>query len=160
MRSAIAAVHRVLNILLALLLALLIVPVSLQIFARFTDLIPAYIWTEEMARFCLVWMIMIGAMTGLREGSHFEVDLFQGLAPRLDAALRLVTLALILAFALIFLVWGYDFVLFGWYQTSELAELPMWMIFIAWPITGLAWIVFAIEKILDTAVRLRTGRGR
>lgn len=160
MTSTIAVVHRVLNILLALLLALLIVPVSLQIFARFTDLIPAYIWTEEMARFCLVWMIMIGAMTGLREGSHFEVDLFQGLAPRLDAALRLVTLALILAFALIFLVWGYDFVLFGWYQTSELAELPMWMIFIAWPITGLAWIVFAIEKILDTAVRLRTGRGR
>jgi TRAP-type C4-dicarboxylate transport system permease small subunit len=156
MKSAISVVHRTLNVLLALLLALLIVPVSLQIFARFTDLIPAYIWTEEMARFCLVWMIMIGAMTGLREGSHFSVDLFQGVDPRLDAALRLVSLTLILVFALIFLVWGYDFVAFGWYQTSELAELPMWMIFIAWPLTGLAWIVFAIEKILDTAARLRT----
>ena len=34
---------------------------------------------------------------------------------------------------------GIRFVQFGWNQTSELADLPMWLIFIAWPLTG--WFV-------------------
>ena len=50
--------------------AVLIFPVSLQIFSRYTDLIPSYIWTEEMARFLFVWMIMIGAMIGIRESTQ------------------------------------------------------------------------------------------
>ena len=46
---------------------LLVIPVSLQIFSRYTELIPSYIWTEEMARFLFIWTIMIGAMIGVRE---------------------------------------------------------------------------------------------
>ena len=52
---------------------MLIIPVSLQIFSRYTELIPSYIWTEEMARFMFIWTIMIGAMIGVR-----EVDPFRG----------------------------------------------------------------------------------
>ena len=64
---------------------ILIVPVSLQIFSRYTALIPSYIWTEEMARFLFIWMIMIGAMIGVREGTHFEVDLWPRLGRRAEA---------------------------------------------------------------------------
>lgn len=32
--------------------------------------------------------------------------------------------------------WGIKFTQFGWNQTSELADMPMWLIFIAWPIAG------------------------
>ena len=77
--------------LLAIAVGILIFPVSLQIFSRYTELIPSYIWTEEMARFLFVWMIMIGAMLGIREGRHFEVDVWPRLAPRPQAALRLVS---------------------------------------------------------------------
>ena len=51
-----------------------------------------------------------------------------------------------LFFALIFLYYGNQFVEFGANQTSELAELPMWMIFISWPLAGLVWIFFLGEK--------------
>ena len=43
-------------------IAVLILPVTLQIFSRYTELIPSYIWTEEMARFMFIWTIMLGAM--------------------------------------------------------------------------------------------------
>jgi TRAP-type C4-dicarboxylate transport system permease small subunit len=66
---------QVLSALLVVSVAVLIIPVTLQIFSRYTALIPSYIWTEEMARFLFVWMIMIGAMVGVREGAHFDVDL-------------------------------------------------------------------------------------
>ena len=68
--------------LLALSVAILVIPVSLQIFSRYTALIPSYIWTEEMARFLFIWTIMIGAMIGVRESTHFEVDVWPRLSPR------------------------------------------------------------------------------
>ncbi len=41
-------------LLLIVSVAVLVIPVTLQIFSRYTSCIPSYIWTEEMARFCLV----------------------------------------------------------------------------------------------------------
>ena len=75
--------------LLAISLGILVIPVALQIFSRFTALIPSYIWTEEMARFLFVWTIMIGAMIGVRESTHFEVDLWPRLSARAEAAIKL-----------------------------------------------------------------------
>ena len=66
---------RVLDWLLILTVAVLIVPVTMQILSRYTNLIPPYIWTEELARFVFIWMIMLGAMLGVRESSHFDVDI-------------------------------------------------------------------------------------
>ena len=28
-----------------------------------------------MARFCLIWIIMLGAMIAVRDGSHFDLDI-------------------------------------------------------------------------------------
>jgi TRAP-type transport system small permease protein len=140
---------RLLRWLLAIAVGVLIFPVSLQIFSRYTELIPSYIWTEEMARFLFVWMIMIGAMLGIREGSHFEVDVWPRLPPRPQAALRLVANLAVLAFALVFIWAGIEFTRFAWNRISELAELPLWLIHIAWPITGFTWLVFNGEQAWD-----------
>jgi TRAP-type transport system small permease protein len=93
---------RVLSLLVVASLAILIIPVSMQIFSRFTQIIPHYIWTEEMARFLFVWTIMLGAMLGVREGSHLVVDVWPRLSPRADAALRLVSSSCVLIMALVF----------------------------------------------------------
>src|ERR1044072_5542908 len=70
--------------LLAVTVGLLVIPVSLQIFSRYTELIPSYIWTEEMARFMFIWTVMIGAMIGVRESTHFEVDVWPQFGPHVD----------------------------------------------------------------------------
>jgi TRAP-type C4-dicarboxylate transport system permease small subunit len=138
-------VHRLLTWLLAFAVAILMIPVSIQIFSRFTALIPAYIWTEEMSRFFFIWTVMIGAMVGVRERLHFDVDVWPELSPRADALLRIVANVFVLAFTGVTLWWGIEFTKFGWNQTSELADLPMWMIFIAWPTAGVIWLLFLIE---------------
>jgi TRAP-type C4-dicarboxylate transport system permease small subunit len=101
--------------------------------------------------------VMIGAMLGVRESRHFEVDMWPILAPRADAALRLVTDLAILGFALVFVWAGYEFTAFAWNRISELAELPLWMIHIAWPIAGLTWVLFIGEQTWDHARTLVTG---
>ena len=149
---------RLLRWLLAVAVGVLIIPVSLQIFSRYTELIPSYIWTEEMARFLFVWMIMIGAMLGIHEGRHFEVDIWPRLAPRPQAALRLVSNLAVLAFALVFVEAGWYFTHFAWNRISELAELPLWMIHIAWPLTGVTWLLFTGEQAWDNLRTLFTGQ--
>ena len=146
MRKLIAAYSRALDVALVATVAILIIPVSLQIFSRFTALIPSYIWTEEMARFFFIWMIMIGAMVGIRDGAHFDVDLWPELKPRANALLHIVSNVFILIFALVFIWYGIKFVQFGWNQNSELAELPMPLIFVAWPMAGLTWVLFLGER--------------
>ncbi|MEQ1807719.1 MAG: TRAP transporter small permease [Burkholderiaceae bacterium] len=157
MRKFISAYYRALDVALVASVAILIIPVSLQIFSRFTALIPSYIWTEEMARFFFIWMIMIGAMVGIRDGAHFDVDLWPELKPRANALLRIVSNVFVLVFALVFIWYGVKFVQFGWNQSSELAELPMPFIFVAWPMAGLTWVLFLGERFVADLRVLRTG---
>jgi TRAP-type C4-dicarboxylate transport system permease small subunit len=140
---------RLLSWLLVATVAILIVPVSLQIFSRYTELIPSYIWTEEMARFFFIWSIMIGAMVGIREGTHFVVDLWPALGRRPQAALRLLAALFVLVFAAAFLWWGIDFTRFAFNRISELAELPLWYIHVAWPLAGVTWMLFLGEQAWD-----------
>ena len=143
--------------LLAFSIAILVIPVSLQIFSRYTALIPSYIWTEEMARFLFIWTIMIGAMIGVRESTHFEVDVLPRLAPRGEALARLAGRLGVLAAALVFVWAGIHFTQFAWNRISELAELPLWLIYVAWPVTGATWLVFLGEQLLDD-VKILFGR--
>jgi TRAP-type C4-dicarboxylate transport system permease small subunit len=138
--------HRLLTWLMAASVAVLIVPVTLQIVSRYTALIPAWIWTEELSRFLFIWMVMLGSMIAVREGTHFIVDVVPDLPPRPSAALQIVANTFVLAMAVVFVWWGIEFVRFGWNQTSELAELPMTFIFAAWPLAGATWILFLLES--------------
>ena len=155
MKALTVLVHRLLTWLMVGTVAVLIVPVSLQIFSRFTQLIAAYIWTEELARFLFIWMVMLGAMIGIREGTHFEVDVWPELGGRANALLRIVSHFFVLVFALVFIWWGIEFTRFGWDQLSEIAELPMWMIFVAWPVAGITWMLFLGESFVANLRMLR-----
>jgi TRAP-type transport system small permease protein len=154
-----AALSHLLSWLLVLTVGILVVPVSLQIFSRFTTLIPTFIWTEEMARFMFVWSIMLGAMLGIREGTHFDVDLWPTLGPRRQAAVRIVANLAVLVLAGVFIWFGWEFTEGARNRISELAELPLWMIHVAWPIAGLTWIAFAGERLADD-LAIVTGRAQ
>jgi TRAP-type transport system small permease protein len=158
-RRMTAGYARLLEILLAVCVGVLIIPVTLQVISRYTPLIPSYIWTEEMARFLFVWTIMIGAMVGVREAQHFEVDVWPNLSRRAEAAVRIGARLGILALAVVFLWAGIEFTRFAWNRTSELADLPLWLIHMAWPAAAFTWIVFAGEQIIDEA-RILLGTGR
>ena len=54
MRKFIDGYYRLLNVLLGVSVGTLVLPVTIQMISRFTALIPAWIWTEEMARFLFI----------------------------------------------------------------------------------------------------------
>jgi TRAP-type transport system small permease protein len=140
--------YRLLQVLLTLLMTALILPVTMQI-------LPRYIWTEEIARFCFIWIVMIGAMIAVRDGTHFDVDVLPKASHKVEAGLRIFVHVAMLLASLIFVAYGYQFAQFGAIQTSEISGLPMLTIYIAWPLAGLAWIAFLREKFRDDVRILR-----
>ena len=138
---------RLLKRLLTGLMMLLMVPVFLQVLSRYVEVVPRYIWTEEMARFAFIWIVMVGSSLAVREGTHFKIDLFPNLSPRWSGRMEVVYVVFMLIAAAVFVVGGWAFVQFGAIQHSELAGLPMVTIFIAWPLAGVSWMLFLVERL-------------
>jgi TRAP-type transport system small permease protein len=158
MKSLIDKYYRLLKVAITLLMGLMIIPVLLQIISRSTGVIPHYIWTEEIARFCFVWIIMIGSMIAVRDGAHFDVDLLPAPeTPQQEAVGRLIVHTAMTILAVMFALYGYDFAKFGWRQSSEMSGINMLSIYVSFPLAGVTWIVFLAEMIVAD-VRIVTGR--
>ena len=150
MKKIIDGYFSFLQIVLTILMGILIIPVTMQILSRYSDIIPRYIWTEELSRFCFIWIILVGAMIALRKNEHFAVDLLPRPKTHKGKAISLFFVDLMaFGMAVIFVVWGWLLIKFGLLQTSEMAELPMVFIYVAWPITGITWMLFLSERVVD-----------
>jgi TRAP-type transport system small permease protein len=155
-----ARYYRSLKVLLTALLGLMIIPVVLQILSRFVEFIPRYIWTEEAARFCFVWMIMIGSIIAVREGTHFDVDLFPNIeSAKWKSVFRLIVQTFMMLMAFVFIVYGYDFARLGYAQSSETMGINMLSIYIAFPITGVSWMLFILENLIEDIGIVKSGTG-
>lgn len=154
--------YRVLRFALTALMLLLLVPIVLQIVSRFSPEIPHFIWTEEVARFCFIWVIMVGAMIAVRDGTHFSLDIWKPAEdPRTRALQGLWVHGAMMLLALIFAGFGIRFAQFGYAQSSELTGLNMLAVHAAWPLAGVVFILFLIEKIADDlALARRHPHGR
>ncbi len=64
----------VVEIIIALQAATLSVIVMLQVIFRYVLNNPLA-WTEEMARFLLIWIVLLGAAIGIKRKSHFSLDI-------------------------------------------------------------------------------------
>jgi len=138
------------------IMGVLVVPVTLQIFSRYTELIPRWIWTEEVARFCFIWMIIVGATLAVRDGSHFEVDVLPLPSnPKVEALLRLFVYVMMGILAGIFVWYGWGYAMFGYSQSSELTGINLIFIHGIYFVAGVSWIVFLMERILIVFAVLR-----
>ncbi len=136
----------------ALALGLMSALVIYQVAARYLfDSPPS--WTEELARYLQVWLVLLAAPVCLRRGMHLAVDL---LTPRLPAfagsLVRAAILALVGGFGLIFAVQGVRLLRIAALQTSPALGISMIWPYLALPLCG-ALIALA------AAARIAASRG-
>ena len=146
-KQILAGYDRVLRFVITWLMILLVIPVTLQIVSRYTEIIPRYIWTEEAARFLFIWIIMIGSILAVRDETHFNVDVLP--KPKTARGKALATLWVdlaILVMAAMFVWFGTAFVKFGYSQTSELTGINMVFIFGSFLLAGVSWVAVVAER--------------
>ena len=137
-----------LRILVGLLIAALIVPVFMQVLARYTGIIPTYLWTEELAKFIFIWIVMIGSMIAVWEGTHFDVRVIPDAKSPLGTLFQSgFVLIMICVFAVLFVRFGIDYAKFGSIQSSVMMQINMLWVYASVPLAGLVWFVFAAFRL-------------
>lgn len=94
-------------------------------------------WAQELTIYLFVWMAKFGAAYGVRTGIHVGVDLLVNrLAPQRQRALILFGLLAGATFTGVIAALGADFVyeLSDTSSTSEVLELPIWIVYLAIPL--------------------------
>ncbi|WP_376872865.1 TRAP transporter small permease [Albirhodobacter sp. R86504] len=103
----------------------IIIAVILQLLGR-SGVIPSVIWTEELTRFALLWLVAFGAGLGLRSGDLVNVDLVcEALPKRGPWILRLIAAAVTAVFGLMLVSPAWLYTSIGARQTAPALGIKM-----------------------------------
>lgn len=139
-----------LRIVLAILVGALIIPVAMQVIARYTGIIPVYLWTEELATFIFVWVVMIGSMLAVWDGKHFDVQVLPDSSnPFVLFLQRAVVYLSVGLFGALFAWYGIDYAKFGHIQHSVMMNANLLITHITVPISGALWLLFSLFRMTE-----------
>lgn len=139
-----AVLQRVLFLGMAALIGVMTLQIVSRVFFSATS------WSEELARFLLVWLTFLGATLAYQRGRHiavtFVVERLPGVIQRLcHAATALVGIG----FLLVIVVVGYDYMQMQSFQTSASLGVPMNYVYSVMPISAAIMIWYALVDLIE-----------
>ena len=125
---------------------------SLQIVSRL--FFTATSWSEETARYLLIWLTFLGACLAFQRGRHIAVtviaDRLPPPAPRITRAfVALVTLTFMITLAKV----GYEYMDLQSYQRSAALQIPMSSVYVIMPLSAGIMAFMALIDLLEALVR-------
>lgn len=146
-----ATLDMILERILVVIMAVMVINVLWQVGSRYLLQSPSS-FTDELARYLLIWLSMLGASYVTGKRMHLSIDL---LAQRssLERRKKLNTLiySVVAIFAFLIMVVGGSrlvYVVSSLGQTSPALEVPLSIVYIVLPIGGLIIIYYSIINIL------------
>lgn len=147
MEKAYHLINKIIEAVLIIIFALLVLDVLWQVFSRYV-LGQSFSFTEEFARFALIWLSVLGAayLNGRRE--HLAMDYWvQKLAPEQKAKRMKIIELIMMIFALVVMVIGggnlvYTTLYLG--QTSPAMNVSLGYVYAIVPISGLLIMFYSI----------------
>lgn len=107
-------------------------------------------WSEEIARYLMVWVTYVGAGLAMREGQHVAIEFGQSFLPkRLHAWVRGLVAITILVFLVIITVVGVQFSDFAWRQRTPVMQWPMGAMYLAVPIGSMLFALHFVAIARD-----------
>ena len=144
------AVDRGLESSLLVLMTVMVVNVAWQVFTRFVLRAPSP-YTEELARFLLIWTGLLGGCLAWRRKMHLAIRLFGGSAESPPVWQRRTTLVVTAVFSLLLLVYGglrLVFLVLELEQRSAALGVPLGYVYLAVPVSGLVLLFYASSELL------------
>ncbi len=143
-----------------ILISVVMVAVTLaQVIFRYVIAAPLP-WSEEMARYCFVWIVFLGGAIGLARGFHLGVDLFANMLPtRMRRSLEAVTCVLIACFAAAVIYASLPVLSINMMQRSPALGVQMAWIYIAIPISMGLIALISVERFVAILRQTTQQRG-
>lgn len=137
---------------LIFLMALMVINVSWQVASRYILKDPSS-FTDELARYMLIWVGMLGAAYVAGKNEHLAIDiLLSKMNPSNQFKISVLIHCCVLIFALTAMVTGgvnlvYITLILG--QTSAALQIPLAYVYVIIPLSGLLVIYYQIEAIVQ-----------
>jgi len=156
-----AGLTKGLELFLVATMAILVVDVVWGVFTRYA-LGQQAKWTEELARFLLVWVALLGGAVAFGIKGHLGVDYFVNqLHPDARRVTAVVAHVVVLFFAGVVLLFGGATVVsdaLALEQTTPALGWKMGYVYLALPISGFFVLLYTVENLIETLTRRPTGR--
>lgn len=139
---------KVLSTICVVLFGALVILVTWQVFTRLVLNNPSAI-SEELAKYCFVWLVLFGAAFVFGENGHMRIEFIQDALP---IKLKMVTqifieLSIIVFSALVLLSGGLTLTKLAWTQMSAALQIPVGYLYAAMPLSGLFIIFYCVYNI-------------
>lgn len=124
--------------------------VATQVFCRYI-LNSSLFWSEELARYMLVWLSFFGATVAYYRHLHPGVDTITSrLVASKQRISRLMVHVVSMALGVVMVISGTQFAWFIRMQVSPALSIQKWIILIVIPLSGLLFFVYALLFFLKT----------
>ena len=148
--KAIRIITRVERFVIATLMAGTVLLTLAQVLFRYVFDHPLE-WSEELARYCFVWVTFVGSATLLRRSEgHPSVDsLYHHVGPGAKRFIDVFSRVCIIVASVAVAAGGLRLLLLQWAQLSPSIELPMAGVYacmFACPVMGLFWLLWTWRK--------------
>ncbi len=120
------------------------------------------IFTEELSRYLMVWIVFLGSALAIRDGSHIRIQiLVNRLGPRLQQIVKLAAYALIIAFLIFITVEGLKILPRQLQQMCITIDISLFYFYLAIPVGSILMIIFLLPVIGQALVgKSQTGNKR
>lgn len=152
-------VVRLMEFFLIVIFIVLVFDVLFQVFSRYV-LKASFSWTEELARFSLIWMSILGAAYLNAKREHLSMDfLYQKFSDANKKKVSILIEICIFLFALIVMVIGGSNLVYTTLHLEQLSgtlRIPLGYIYAILPFSGLMimWFsIYHIDKIIKNQIK-------
>lgn len=114
----------ILNLCSVLFLVIIVATVA-GVFFRYIVGTPL-VWSDELARFSLVWMIFLGSAVVSFKESHLIVDfIYDYTSPLITKILKAVSILVVLVFLVILVISSFDLLRVSGFNSSPALDIPL-----------------------------------
>jgi len=140
-----AAVSAVVVVLFAIMLVAVLVQVAGRYFLNFSISQAA-----EIATFCQIWLVLLGAGVTLARGQHVAIDILPSKLSLAGGRVALVLIALVSGAFLVVLAYGsLPLLKMGQFQTSPSLRIPMKYMYACLPVGALYMIIELVLSVVQ-----------
>ncbi|MGX9461260.1 TRAP transporter small permease [Shewanella sp. A14] len=150
MQSLMSLINQLLEKVLITLMAAIVVVVTWQVFSRFILQSPSS-YTEELARFLLIWIGVLGAAYAYKNKAHLGLDILVERIPEQSKWPVLVLIELlVIVFAASILVYGGSLLVWMTLELNQISaslEIKVGLVYSVLPLSGVLILMYCVTNI-------------
>jgi TRAP-type transport system small permease protein len=141
--------NKVVGYMLFIMLAVMSVLITWQVFARFVAG-NSLTFSEEASRFLMIWLTLLGAAYAVKEGSLIAVDILQNkLTGKPAKVLKVIMSVSTSVFYIILIIYGFKMAQNVSFQTAPTTGLSMFWPMLAVPVGGALMLINTIASLIE-----------